>query len=193
MSRLSSAMQRAIPVVVVSLAVLMPFIIAYRHLHERVFFSVLAADSMYYMGLASNFIKVGFPSFDYEGITNGYHPLWLLLLTGTFKLLSIEHHNQVVVTTLFSLALVLSALGILVLCFARRFGNTAGVLSALLLVPGLYDSLIAPRTRDVSEPGVLYSLTPWSAANGVETPLSLFFWAVLLTAVAQRAVSLAPN
>jgi hypothetical protein len=193
MMYLFAATMRVIPVAVLLLAVLMPFIIAYRRLHERVFFNVLAADSMYYMGLASNFIKVGFPSFDHEGITNGYHPLWLLLLTGTFKLLSIEHHNQVAVTTLISLALVLAALGILVVCFARQFGNTAGVLGALLLVPGLYDSLIAPQTRDVSEPGVLYSLTPWSAANGVETPLSLFFWAVLLATVARRAVSLAPS
>jgi len=39
-------------------------------------------DFYYYLKTAINFIELGFPTFDGEIATNGYHPLWFLIITG---------------------------------------------------------------------------------------------------------------
>lgn len=39
-------------------------------------------DFYYYLETAINFIELGFPTFDGEIATNGYHPLWFLIISG---------------------------------------------------------------------------------------------------------------
>lgn len=39
-------------------------------------------DFYYYLKTAINFIELGFPTFDGEIATNGYHPLWFLIISG---------------------------------------------------------------------------------------------------------------
>jgi len=44
-------------------------------------------DAYYYIIIARNFAFGGIPSFDGLHATNGFHPLWMLLLTGMYRLI----------------------------------------------------------------------------------------------------------
>jgi hypothetical protein len=55
--------------------------IAVALLPERSFVSIVVDDAAYYLQLAKEFGQHGVPTMDGVHITNGFHPLWLLVLT----------------------------------------------------------------------------------------------------------------
>lgn len=164
----------------------LPLIVAFATIGWRVLFNLLAADSMYYMGIANNWIKFGFPTFDGEQITNGFHPLWELLLAGIFWLSGVPNHYQPHVTVALSLIFVLVSLTLLGSLAIRCLGVVKGITGILIMFPGAYTLLVNPDSRGYSEPGVLYRLEPWSAINGMESTLSLALWSLAIYLLIRR-------
>jgi len=78
------------------------FVLWLRDGHRIVQF--LTDDPFYYFQLSSNFIHGNGPSLDGEHITNGFHPLWMLLISPLFLLKGINPDLPV------KLALILSAI-----------------------------------------------------------------------------------
>ncbi len=69
----------------------------------------LTDDPFYYFQLSSNFIRGYGPSLDGEHLTNGFHPLWMLLISPLFLLKSIDPDIPVKLTLILSAILSLGA------------------------------------------------------------------------------------
>lgn len=158
----------------------LPLLAGYGFAGSRVLFSLLASDSMYYMGVAHHYLTGGFMGIgaDASSATNGFHPLWQWLLIVLFKITGASHHNEIWVVFFASLLLVWAAYALLSLSLQKLLGIYPGLLATLALFPGAYGVLVEPRRHSSGEPGVLYTLSPLSAVNGMETALSLLFWAL---------------
>lgn len=125
----------------------------------------LVDDAFYYFQPAANLVKGLGPTFDGEHPTNGYHPLWMGILTGVYYFFPNDKAAPIYVALVLSLAFfyltVLVFWNILSLFSRDKFLKS--VLTALLI------------------------LNPWvlvNALNGLETALkmllfALFFWLLL--------------
>jgi hypothetical protein len=171
--------------IVLSLLTL-PMLVAFTTIRWRFLFNLFAADSMYYMGIANNWVKFGFPTFDGEEITNGFHPLWELVLAGVFWISGVPNENQLYVTFALSLALVLVSLTLLGSLAIRHLGVVRGATGIFMLFPGAYTLLGNPTSRTSGDPGVLYRLEPWSAINGIESTLSMALWSIAIYLLMRR-------
>ena len=165
----------------------LPLIVAFSTIGWRFLFNLLAADSMYYMGIANNWVKFGFPTFDGEQITNGFHPLWELLLAGIFGISGVPNHYQLYIAVALSFVFVFVSLTLLGSLAIRHLGVIRGTTGILFMFPGAYTLLCNPESRDPpADPGVLYRLEPWSAINGMESTLSLASWSLALYLLVRR-------
>jgi hypothetical protein len=164
----------------------LPLIVAFATVGWRFLFNLLAADSMYYMGIANNWAKFGFPTFDGEQITNGFHPLWGTLLAGMFWISGASNSHQLYVAFAASLVFVLMSLTLLSSLAMRHLGVVKGATATLLMFPGAYALLGTPASRTSGDPGVLYRLEPWSAVNGMESTLSLALWSLAIYLLVRR-------
>src|SRR3974390_2408647 len=72
-------------------------------------------DAFYYFTIARNLHDLGLSTFDGQTLTNGYHPLWLLLL-----LIQYAIFRSFQITILTELALVLGGLGFLISALGSR-------------------------------------------------------------------------
>jgi hypothetical protein len=127
----------------------------------------LIDDAYYYLEIADNLRTGCGASFNCRNPTNGYHPLWLLLLTGLTVLLPAKGDAQV---------WLMQAAGIL-LFFAAAAVTTA---TARRLMP---EARVAPYV-----PAVLIAANPslfYVAINGLETPAALLTLALLALACVQ--------
>lgn len=160
----------------VTVLLLVPILASFVEIGDRAMFNFLASDSMYYMGVANNFVKFGIPTFDGERLVNGFHPLWALLLMGMFKAFAIPHHYQLYAVFVLGLLLVYVAYVLQSCALLSLLGKRSGIIATILLFPGVY-SLSCERIWYVKrDPGVLYSVTPYSAANGMEPSIYLALW-----------------
>jgi hypothetical protein len=133
-------------------------------------FDYFAADAFVYLSIAAN-SHAGFYTFDGVHATNGFHPLWQMLLQGLFQALGIGTAKEIQLVAVFWLSVALVAAGGV---FAARatLRWSGSLLAALLTFPGLF--------------GVAMLLcgwpagTMWSYMNGMESPASLFFFGLLL-------------
>ncbi len=128
--------------------------------------NTLPDDAFYYFQLARN-IAHGFgPTFDGVNPTNGYHPLWLLMLVPVYHYFS---SGAVMDIAPIRVALVVSALcnglvGLVLLAVLRRYTSSAWILALSLGVWFL-------------NPFNLYTME-----NGLETPLSILFITLFILA-----------
>lgn len=162
---------------------------------RRRVFSYFAADAFYYLVVARNWALHGVVSFDGHRPTNGFHPLWQVLLTGLYRVTTAAGGGTTAVlyVDLFT-GVVLVALALVLL--GRAIALARGRLTpwfaavplgayALLLLPlwlgyGAADAL----NRDPFEGNLPLYGTLWSYVNGMETPLVLAcFGLVVLLAV----------
>ncbi len=115
----------------------------------------LSDDAFYYFKIAQNISQGVGPTFDGVGVTNGYHPLWMLICVSVYRLLpSSDLDLPIHVILTIGAVLDISAAVILQRTLARWSSPVAGLV-------GL----------------ALYSLNPISASMavcGVETPLQMF-------------------
>ena len=49
--------------------------------------SLFIDDAFYYLLIARNFAESGLPTFDGIHATNGFHPLWMLMLAAMYKVI----------------------------------------------------------------------------------------------------------
>ena len=162
-------------------------------------FAYLAADAFYYLEVAKNTAEHGRVSFDGTRPTNGFHPLWQLCEAALWRgcqFVGLSEARVLVVVVLVGVFLLSGA----VVLFARALRHVYGrVPVSFAFVPvGLYAALLLPLwvttgylgngDNPVEGPMPLYG-TLWSYANGMETPLVIAIYA-LIVVVFVKATSL---
>jgi hypothetical protein len=119
-----------------------------------------ADDFYYYLVLARNNAAGLGPSFDGQELTNGFHPLYLVLVTLLAKL-PVGHPHFLIKSSLILLLLFHNGTAlVLAAAFERRGRADIGALAALL-----------------------WLLNPWALVvtlHGVEAPLATFLWALVI-------------
>jgi hypothetical protein len=157
---------------------------------ERRAIGYVAADFFYYGVVAEHIATSGLPSFDGEHATNGFHPLWQLVLGGARWLtLKAGAPRTSLLPMSIWIGLILMAGGIAALCLAmRRREEGLSALAAILPV-GIYALLLSPfwwgwygtrmeefyRADEGALP--LYG-TLWSYLNGMESALLVFCFGI---------------
>ncbi len=83
-------------------------------------------DAYYYLLIARHFAESGVPSFDGLHATNGFHPLWMLLLAALYKAIgpAADVYRQVTAAKALEVAALAFALAVCVLAFHRLRGRT---------------------------------------------------------------------
>ena len=102
-------------------------------------------DAFYYLLIARNFADSGVPTFDGTNPTNGFHPLWMLMLAAMYKVIGTGAglFTQIVASKTLELLTLAGALAMCLLAFSRLRHATPlawGFLGAavILLAPRLY-------------------------------------------------------
>ena len=176
----------AIPSIVVATLLFVPVLFCFYYIGNQTIFNLFATDSMYYMGIANNYLKFGFATFDGETAINGYHPLWELMLIVMFKMFSIQHHYQIYAVFALSALLVYMAYITISYTFVKIVGVWPGIVATLTLFPGVYSIFFEPRRHFFNSPAMIGSLSPYGAINGMETSLSLALWAFFFLTLISR-------
>jgi hypothetical protein len=135
-------------------------------------FSYFAADVFYYLTVAKNFAKVGMFSFDGIYPTNGFQPLWQLILGLVYSVAAFFNLSEpIILVGIFILCVILISASLVLIAFAMK--NYYGQIPAsmLILPVGLYAVLMLGWERRFG--------TLWSFTNGMETPLLILSFAIL--------------
>jgi hypothetical protein len=148
-------------------------------------------DAYYYLIIARNFAYSGIPSFDGLHATNGFHPLWMLLLAAMYRLIGrdADLFTQIAAAKALEACVLGLALAACVFAFHRLRAKTPlawGFLGAALIffVPGFFlweqgmESTLAAALLIVSLYAMLDDKPRWLAAS-----LPLLFLARLDTLV----------
>jgi hypothetical protein len=134
--------------------------LAWAWLPEQYLFFLVSDDAYYYFTIARNLAIRGMFSADGITLTNGFHPLWLFVITPVFALLSAHHWLALHFALTFSAIFDLAA-GFLIFKTLQQLGKeNVGFWAAAFY-------LFNP-----------YSL--WLSLNGLETALNNFFLALLI-------------
>ncbi len=121
----------------------------------------LIDDAYYYLEIADNLRRGCGASFDCLHPTNGYHPLWLLLLTGLSAVHPSQGDGQVWLMQGLGIALLLAAI-LLTMLLARR------------AMPAARVAPLVPAALLATNPSLFYV-----AVNGLETPAAFLALALL--------------
>lgn len=137
------------------------------------YFNFFAADTFYYLTIANNTSWDTIASFDGATSTNGFHPLWQFLLKTGFFFFDVNNKfNQLSITYWLSVVLVTASSTIIAYCLRRNKWITSSSLILLSLTPGFLFFLL-------SLPNSNYGHI-WSYMNGMESPLSLFLFSIII-------------
>jgi 4-amino-4-deoxy-L-arabinose transferase-like glycosyltransferase len=134
-------------------------------------------DAFYYFQIARNIVGGLGSTFDGVNMTNGYHPLWMLVLLPVFAMFSVGGTADVapVHAALVVGALLSAATGALLLAVMRRYTDDTRI-HAFALFLWFFN------------PHVIYE-----SLNGLETPLSLFLLAALLLSLVRWREAQTPS
>ncbi|MRS04845.1 hypothetical protein EG832_16760, partial [bacterium] len=136
-------------------------------------FSFYAADAFYYLTVARNYAQTSVFTFDGIFPTNGFHPLWQVLLGILYKIeLTFSMPDSTILVVVLSLSLLLILGGLIFIGKALQLVKGYIPVWLLLLPTGIYALLLAPF-----EPrfGSL-----WSFTNAMETAPLIFFFGMLM-------------
>lgn len=132
-------------------------------------FDYFAADAFYYLNVADKYQKTGFSSFDGIHPTNGFHPLWQNLLNFSFSIIK-DKESQIRFVFFLSLCLVSLGFGFISIGLLKIYDSIE--FSLLASIPGfifiIFSFILFPYA------------SPWAFMNGMETPLSVFLFGLLL-------------
>jgi hypothetical protein len=152
-------------------------------------FHYFAADSYLYFAVGRNFAEQGIYTIDLAHPTNGFHPLWQLLV-GLFyearEALSLG--EPVVLTALFLTSVGLISTGIWAICRAVVTARGSLPFSYLLLPLGVYGLVALPFDTAFGPRGHL-----WGFINGLESGLSIFFYGLLVLGMVRIGVPRKPG
>ena len=172
-AQLSAAQGTALYVLAIALV---PPLVLYATGGLQAIFRLFAADAFVYLSVAAN-STAGFFTFDGSHATNGFHPIWQMLLYSVFEGFGITSDKEAQLVLAFWLSLALVAAGSVLTAQAvlRWTGSSA---AAMLAIPGVFGALMLVCGWPVG--------TLWSFMNGMETPASLLFFGLLLYFLARR-------
>ncbi len=139
-------------------------------------FRFLAPDSLYYLAIANASVDSPFFTFDGTHPTNGFHPLWLFFLERCFALFSIGGGDQIFFVVVSGIVFVSLGSGLFALALLAMTRSPA--LALIGAVPGIF-YLVAPRFHP-------HHFSQWSFVNGMETPLSVFLFGLLIYGLFSR-------
>lgn len=152
-------------------------------------FSWVAPDTFYYLVYAQRTLTSGVIGYDGQFWSNGFHPLWMALVT---LVQAVQPRAGTYVDLYFLLGICATFQAAALFFFARLFRRNDGSLSVLfaLFPVGLYAILISPfwlrvsprRLREMNpwQGGEPLHGTSWSFLNGMESSLTIFCFALLL-------------
>jgi hypothetical protein len=141
-------------------------------------FGYLAPDFFYYFTVARNYVELGRWTFDQSSVTNGFHPLWQVVLAGIYALGAGIGASDL---SIFQVVVGINAglIGAGIFWIARAYVRSEGALPAsfVLVVPSALALLTAPLYDRGTDYGAFRALesrrpvvgTLWSYANGMET------------------------
>ena len=167
-----------------------PIYLGFKNLGAVVMFNFLAEDTMYYGLIANNYLKYGFPTGDGQTVSNGFQPLWGFFLMMVFKLFRITLAYQLQTIFALSIFFIACAYSLIALSVQKLFGTKSAILGLLTLFPGLYFLVFEPPKASSPDPAFLYTLNPWSAMNGMETPLMLCLYSLFIYLVVTQCLRL---
>ncbi len=151
--------------------------------NPSIIYNALAADTFYYAAIARNFTQYGFFGIDGDTISNGFMPLWQLIVTALdMTIAGPGTPPATLLQAIFVTSLGLIAVGVagLVLYVANTFGARFAFLSLLLLCPGAAFFAFEHAYHQYQPNGIHYGHSIWSFANGMELGLGLALFALLL-------------
>jgi hypothetical protein len=189
-------LERLVAAVAVAL-VIAPVLIDLLVRGRRRAFSYFAADAFYYLQVARSWADHGKVSFDGTRATNGFHPLWQIVLAAIWRpsrLVLSEADTLVLVVVLGAVLL-----GVATVLLARALHDAGWLTPWFVALPfGAYALLIAPvwaafahgvsAVNPLEGPMPLYG-TAWSYANGMESACVWCAFAWLLAIGVRRAWS----
>jgi hypothetical protein len=126
-------------------------------------------DAFYYFTIAENFNHTGIFTFDGINPTNGFHPLWQMIVTIVFSVTS-NHNDQVLIILILCLALTIFANLFIYLSTYKL--TKSKLLSFVTVLPGYFYLLFGLAV------GKHYSII--STLNGMETSLSLLLFSIVV-------------
>lgn len=141
------------------------------------YFKFFAADTFYYLSIASNTSWSTIASFDGAYPTNGFHPIWQFLLKFIFSN-DITQHTQIAVVFWLSVVLVGMSASVVAYALKKHLLIESPWLILMTLTPGFLYFIIALPNSNYGH--------IWSYANGMESALSLFFFSLLFLFVINR-------
>jgi hypothetical protein len=170
---------RLIALITAGLVAIPPLVDVIVHGFRKVFF-YMAADCFYYFTVAANFPSSHMFTFDQLHPTNGFHPLWQLLLALEYTALSpFPDPRKLLMVAAFLTGAVLLAAGVYLVALeaARPLrgasillpGLTVGAFGAIEIVRGLCGGDYHPRY-----------VTTWNSINGMESALSVLAFGGLM-------------
>ena len=161
-----------LPKVIGGLAIILafyPFLVSWASLGLTAVFQSFAADAFYYFAIAKNSSWI--PLFSFDGVTptNGFHPLYQLLLKLSLShpALSGNQYAQLIYVYWVSAILVAFSAGIIVHRLIALKQPPA--LTLLCVIPGFIFFILTTINPNYA--------SLWSYANGMESALSLFLFA----------------
>ena len=136
------------------------------------------SDTFYYLSIARHSMTSAFYTSDGLYPTNGFHPLWGFLLTKLFSLPAFASNLDGQIFLTFGLSLALTALGMMFFGLVVYHLTENASVSLLASVPGFYYLIFAPLIPN-------YNST-WAYINGMESPLSIFWFGLLLYLIVNK-------
>jgi hypothetical protein len=141
-------------------------------------FRWFAADTFYYLTVASRSVGADVFTFDGTHPVNGFHPLWCAWLHTGFSALGLDAPDQV--RFAFFSSVLLTALGAAWTASAALRLTRRPELALLAVVPGFWAWWVPTANPQY---GAI-----WSFANGMETPLTVLFFGLLADRLAHRGL-----
>lgn len=137
----------------------------------RAIFKYFADDSFYYLDVAVRSVNRPFYTFDGQFATNGFHPLWQYFLTWSFQVLNLPNNQTNQLLFVFLVSILLSSFGAALFSLVILKVTNSPALAILGVVPGAFYLLFGGIDR--------HYWTIWSFDNGMESPLSIFYFSIL--------------
>lgn len=146
---------------------------------------LFTTDTFYYLSIARH--SFSSPFFTSDGIypTNGFHPQWGYLLTALFSLPAFASQLDLQMYLTLGLSLTFTTVGMAFFGMTVYHLTENAAISLLASVPGFYYLIFAPLVRN-------YNST-WSYINGMESPLSIFWFGLFLFLVINKDLLRSPS
>lgn len=164
----------------------LPFLPIFTGGNTDAVYQAIAADTYYYLKLASSVTEHGFPSFDGRTVSNGYMPLWQLIVV----LLDIASgdtsgspESMVYLTFLASFGFAAFGIVRLAMFVAGLYGLAAGLAFLPFLVPGAFFWFFQNVYWLDLDGGLNFGVHAWSFANGMESGICLAIFSLIVPRV----------